>query len=47
MKKWNRNFFVVARKFFISRAAVKKISRHVLGSVKRGNFGAWPVLKKL
>ncbi|WP_370573913.1 DUF1661 domain-containing protein [Porphyromonas gingivalis] len=37
----------MARKFFISRAAVKKISRHVLGSVKRGNFSAWPVLKKL
>ncbi|MDP0532193.1 MULTISPECIES: hypothetical protein [Porphyromonas] len=26
---------------------MKKFSRHVLGSVKRGNFGAWPVLKKL
>ncbi|WP_234222358.1 DUF1661 domain-containing protein [Porphyromonas gingivalis] len=30
----------MARKFFIFRATVKKISRHVLGSVKRGNFGA-------
>ncbi|WP_278846202.1 DUF1661 domain-containing protein [Porphyromonas gulae] len=29
----------MARKFFISRATVKKFSRHVLGSVKRGNFG--------
>ncbi|WP_231844311.1 hypothetical protein [Porphyromonas gingivalis] len=25
---------------------MKKFSRHVLGSVKRGNFGAWPVLKE-
>ncbi|MCE8188981.1 DUF1661 domain-containing protein [Porphyromonas gingivalis] len=47
LKKWNRNFFVSARKFFASRATIKKFSRHVLGSVKRGNFGAWPVLKKL
>ena len=29
-----------------SRATIKKFSRHVLGSVKRGNFGAWPVLKE-
>ncbi|WP_455430383.1 DUF1661 domain-containing protein [Porphyromonas gulae] len=36
LKKWSWNFFVVARKFFISRATVKKFSRHVLGSVKRG-----------
>ncbi|WP_234211443.1 hypothetical protein [Porphyromonas gingivalis] len=38
MKKWNRNFFVTARKFFIFRATVKKISRHVLGECQTGKF---------
>ncbi|WP_338327406.1 DUF1661 domain-containing protein [Porphyromonas gingivalis] len=37
----------MARKFFASRTTTKNFSRHVLGSVKRENFGAWPVLKKL
>jgi len=37
-EKWNQNFFVPAREFFVCRAKNKKFMRHVFGSSKRENF---------
>ena len=38
LKKWHRNFFVVAWEFFASHAKIKKFTNRVLRSSKRENF---------